>query len=83
MRHSPKEMAKIETYIANLERSVELLTSDIEAEERRVRVFETSDPAYPCLARHLRSRRAKIRETIAVLRSRLGDAQRGFEAAAT
>ena len=62
---------QIETLIASLNRSMELLSSDIEIEENRVRVHDVSDPAYPSLARHLRSRRAKLSETIAALRSRL------------
>lgn len=67
---SRKEMTQIETLIANLGRSVELLTSDIEVEENRVGVYDVSVPLYPTLARHLHYRRAKLNETIAALRSR-------------
>ena len=67
---SRREMLQIETLVASLNRSMELLTSDIESEEDRVRVHDVSHPAYPCLARHLQSRRAKLNETIAALRSR-------------
>jgi len=63
-------MLQIETLVASLSRSVELLTCDIKIEEDRVRVHDVSHPAYPCLARHLQSRRAKLNETIAALRSR-------------
>jgi len=72
---SPQESAQIETLIASLNRSMELLSSDIEVEEKRARVHDVSDPAYPSLARQLRSRRAKLRETIAALRSRLENAR--------
>ena len=77
--NSPREMAQIETLIASLSRSVELLCSDIEAEEKRVRVHDVSDPAYPSLARHLRSRRAKLNETVAALRSRLQNSRNELE----
>jgi hypothetical protein len=58
---------------------VELLTSDIEVEENRLRVYDVSDPAYPSLARHLRSRRAKLNETIAALRDRFESARDELE----
>jgi len=43
--NSRKEMMQIETLIASLNRSMELLSSDIEIEENRVRVHDVSDPA--------------------------------------
>ena len=55
------------TLIGNLSRSVELLTVDIEHEEARAGVRDLSDPAYPVLARSLRTRRENIRVTIASL----------------
>jgi hypothetical protein len=58
---------QIATLIGNLSRSVELLTVDIEHEETQAGVRDLSDPAYPVLARSLRSRKDKIRATIAWL----------------
>jgi hypothetical protein len=58
---------QIATLIGNLSRSVELLTVDIEHEEARTGVRDLSDPAYPVLARSLRTRRENIRATIASL----------------
>jgi hypothetical protein len=58
---------QIATLIGNLSRSVELLTVDIEHEETQVGVSDTSDPAYPVLARSLRTRRDNIGATIALL----------------
>jgi hypothetical protein len=69
--NSPREMTQIETLIANLMRSVKLLSSDIDSEETRVRIRDVSDPAYPILAQHLRSRRANLSMTIAALQARL------------
>jgi hypothetical protein len=46
---------------------VELLTVDIEHEEARVGVRDLSDPAYPVLARSLRTRRDNICATYASL----------------
>ena len=59
---------QIATPIEGLLRSVELLTVDIEHEEVRAGVRDLSDPAYPVLARSLRSRIHNIRSTIASLR---------------
>jgi hypothetical protein len=57
----------IATLIANLSRSVEILTADIEHEEARAGSRNVADPAYPVLARSLRVRRENIRATIASL----------------
>lgn len=71
LQSSPREMAQIETLIANLKRSIDLLSSDIDGEETRARIRDLSDPAYPILARHLRTRRANLATTIAGLQARL------------
>ena len=52
--------------IGSLSRSVELLTVDIEHEETRAGVRDLSDPAYPVLARSLRTRRDNIGATSAM-----------------
>jgi hypothetical protein len=58
---------QIARLIGNLSRSVEMLTIDIEHEETQAGVRDSSDPAYPVLARSLRVRRENIRVTIASL----------------
>ena len=46
--------------------SVDVLVTDIQQEEARSGILE-DDPAYPLLARHLRSREQNLRATIACL----------------
>ena len=58
---------QIATLIANLTRTLNLLTADIEHEEERADIRDLADPAYPVLARNLRARRANIVATIASL----------------
>lgn len=58
---------QIVTLIESLSHSVELLTVHIEHEEERAGVRDLEDPAYPALARSLRTRRENIRGTIAAL----------------
>ena len=71
LQSSLREMTQIETLIANLRRSIELLSSDIDGEETRARIRDVADPAYPILARHLRIRRANLGTTIAALQARM------------
>lgn len=65
------QTVQIETLIANLSRSVELLNVDIATEEERARVKAVSEPAYPIIARQLRARRDNLNVTIAALKKRL------------
>ena len=58
---------RIATLIADLSRSVDILTADIDHEEVRAGVRDLTDPAYPVLARSLRVRRDNIGTTIALL----------------
>ena len=58
---------QIAALIANLSRTVDLLTADIEHEEERAGVRDLADPAYPVLARSLRARRENIGATIGSL----------------
>jgi len=58
---------QIATLIGNLSRTLELLTVDVEHEEKRAGIRDLSDPAYPVLARSLRTRRENITATIASL----------------
>jgi hypothetical protein len=72
---SLKELTQINTLIAALTRSVELLNVDIDFEERRANVRDLSDPAYTILARQLRRRRDNLKETITALKARLPSEQ--------
>jgi len=58
---------QIATLIGDLSRKADILTADIEHEEARAGVRDLSHPAYPVLARSLRTRRENIRTTIASL----------------
>jgi hypothetical protein len=57
---------QIATLITDLSRRVALLSADIEQEEQRG-VRDLGDPAYPLLARNLRTRRENLAVTIASL----------------
>jgi len=58
---------RIATLIADLTRTAAFLAADIEHEETRAGVRDLADPAYPVLARSLRTRRENIRTTVAAL----------------
>ena len=58
---------QVATLIGSLSRTPELLTVDIEHEEERAGVHDVTHPAYPVLARSLRTRRENIGATIALL----------------
>ena len=58
---------RIATLIADLTRTADILTANIEHEETRAGVRDVSDPTYPVLARSLRTRRENIGATIASL----------------
>ena len=68
---SQRELAQINALIATISRSVELLDFDIDFEEERAGIRHLSDPAYPILARHLRTRRDNLKTTLAALRARV------------
>lgn len=70
-RAEGREMAQLGTLIANLDRTIAILDADIEAEEERVRVRDLADPAYPILARSLRTRRENLMATLDALQQRL------------
>ena len=57
--------------IADLDRIVHMLNSDIAAEEDRAQVFARSQPEYPILARMLAARRDNLTSTIGALERRL------------
>ena len=66
-----REALQIGELIADLDRIVHILNSDIAAEEERAQVFERSQPEYPMLARMLAARRDNLKGTIAALERRL------------
>ena len=68
--HQPQ----IATLISDLTRLVSVLTADVEHEESLAGVRNFADPAYPVLARNLRTRRENIRATIASLEAATGSA---------
>jgi hypothetical protein len=57
--------------IYDLDRSVQLLSSDIAIEEERTRTSRRSDAAYSILARMMGARRANLKDTIIALQKRL------------
>ena len=65
-----REVAVISRILADLVRTVELIESDIAAEEERARVSDRSDVKYPVLARTLIKRRDNLKVTIAALEAR-------------
>jgi hypothetical protein len=70
-RETALQVATIQGIIGDLERTVQILNIDISTEEERVGIFDRSDPAYPILARTLRSRRDNLNCTIRFLAKRL------------
>jgi hypothetical protein len=66
-----REALQIGELIADLDCIVQILNSDIVAEEERAHVFKRSQPEYPMLARTLATRRDNLRGTIAALERRL------------
>ena len=66
-----RETAMIRKILAELVRTVQLIESDIAAEEERAKVSDRSDAKYPMLARTLIERRDNLELTIAALEQRL------------
>jgi hypothetical protein len=65
------EAIKIRKMIYDLDRSVQLLSSDIGIEEERTRISNRSDAAYSILARMMGARRDNLKDTIVALEKRL------------
>jgi hypothetical protein len=57
--------------IADIDRIVQILNSDIAGEEEQAGVFDRSQVEYPMLARTLTARRDNLRHTVAALQQRL------------
>ncbi|WP_051346244.1 hypothetical protein [Bradyrhizobium sp. th.b2] len=66
-----REVAVVNKIVADLIRTLEMIESDIAAEEERVSISDRSDPKYPILARSLIERRNNIKMTIAALEQRI------------
>ena len=67
----PREALQIGELIADIDRVVHILNSDIATEEEQAKVFDRSQSEYPILARTLTARRDNLRATIAALERRL------------
>jgi hypothetical protein len=59
--------------IADIDRVVQIIESDIVAEEEQAGVFNRSQAEYPMPARALAARRDNLRDTITALEQRLAD----------
>ncbi len=66
-----REVRVISKMLADLVRTVQLIESDIAAEEGPARISDRSDAKYPILARTLIGRRDNLKVTIAALERRL------------
>ena len=69
-KQSPWPASRLAILIAELNRRVQLIEADIQAEEKRSNVFDLSSPEYRELARHLRARRDNLLATISLLEAR-------------
>jgi hypothetical protein len=66
-----REIRQTKMLIADINRVVQILDSDIAAEEKQARVFDRSQPEYPMLARTMVARRDNLKDTIAILEQRV------------
>jgi hypothetical protein len=66
-----REALQTRILIADIFRVVQILDSDIAAEEEQARAFDRSKVGYPMLARMLAARRDNLTDTIAALEQRL------------
>ena len=65
-----REAKVIGIMLDDLNRTIQLLDSDIAAEEARTQVFDIFDPLYSMLARTLVARRDNLNVTVAALAQR-------------
>ncbi|SHI07086.1 hypothetical protein [Bradyrhizobium erythrophlei] len=68
-----REAVQTRSLIADIGRIVQILDTDIAAEEEQARVFDPSQAEYPMLARTMAARRDNLWETIAALERRLSE----------
>ena len=76
-----REALQTRSLIADIDRVVQILDSDIAAEEEKAVIFDSSQTEYPMLARTLAARRDNLRGTIAALKKRLSDKPGELESA--
>jgi hypothetical protein len=67
------EALQIRTLIADIGRVIQILNSDIAAEEEQAGIYDRSELDYPALARALVARRDNLAVTMATLNKRLSD----------
>ena len=72
-RDRSREALQTRSLIADIYRVVQIIDSDIAAEEEKAGVFDSSQAEYPMLARTLAARRDNLKGTIAALEKRLSD----------
>jgi hypothetical protein len=68
-----REVLQTRTLIADIDRIVQILNSDIAAEENQAHIFDRSKAEYPIHARMLADRRDNLQGTIAALEKQLSD----------
>jgi hypothetical protein len=68
-----REALQTRSLIADINRVVQIIDSDIAAEEEKAGLFNRSQAEYPMLARTLAARRDNLKGTIAALEKRLSD----------
>jgi hypothetical protein len=76
-----QEAAVVSKILIDLVRTLELIESDIAAEEERASISDRSDPKYPMLARSLIERRNNIKTTIVALEQRITERAQGVATA--
>ena len=69
--HPDKTALKMKVLVADLQRRIDMMETDIAHEEERTRVQDVAHPTYSILARNLRGRRDNLLATIAILKRRL------------
>jgi hypothetical protein len=70
-RDRSREALQMRQLIADVERVVRILNSDIADEEEKASVSDRSQAEYPMLARTLAARRDNLQGTIAALKKRM------------
>ena len=72
-----REALQTRVLIADINRVVQILDSDIAAEEEQARIFDRSQVEYPMLARTMAARRDNLMDTITALERRLSKLDQG------
>jgi hypothetical protein len=72
-----REALQTRVLIADINRVVQILDSDIAAEQEQARIFDRSQVEYPMLARTMAARRDNLTDTITALERRLSKLDQG------